>query len=286
MNGGHIGLGRLASSDHGLVRQNHQLKARMPQRSQRRGDAGQQLQIFRRAQACLFEIQRAVAIEKNCRAASGRLVQVDLPRLPIGRNSLEPLGGSHVFHVFVRSIRENPATIRDQTLDNISDEILFADRSHPRPQRFTPRDVERSIHEVAKESIGWMRTRVDPRHQISRVGFKQVRVVGMVVRVHQHGKVGTPLEVMLPHSCEIDCEHHVAVEHKKLVRQRIEGLQQCACGSQRLRLVDDPRAEAESGAIADKPANLIAPVAGEDRDVTYPRRGGEREWVMDRGSVV
>ncbi len=260
----------------------------MPQRDQRFGDAGQNLQILRLADAILLDIQGTVAVEKHRRTQAAGLADVDLAGLPVGLDLLEPLWRSHVARVFARAIGEYAGAGGKQARQESLVKSRLFPASEPRSQRFAPHRIERGVDQIGKIAVWRMRIGVDCG-QPSVIGdFQQIGIQRMIVGVSETGEVGFAVEVELRHSRQIDGRHHVAVENEEVLRQGVEMLHQRTGAAQRLSLHKDLCLDAEGRTVADKIGDLSAQMAGENgyRSNAASRRQfelmGENRLAADR----
>src|SRR6266849_2625494 len=143
----------------------------------------------------LLDIQGSITIQKNSGPRATRRLQANLSGPPISFHHLQSGWRAHVFEVFARPVSKYAATVRNQPRHDALDEVFLPRNCSPWPERFASHYVKRGIDQISKELVVRMWASVNRSNPVVRISLQQVRVLRMVVRMHQHGKVGLLIDM-------------------------------------------------------------------------------------------
>ena len=252
VDGGEIGFCRFAARDDGLVGEDHQAESRVAKFSKSRADTRQNFEIFRRSEKSAFLIERAIAVEENRRREAGGRGDRDFARLPVRFHLEKAFRCSHVLGIFRCAVGEDTGLAVEQTLHDVLDEVRFARGTNPRGERVAPDDVECGVYEIRKELPFRMRVGMNGVNPAGGIRLDEIRVMRMVVRVDHGGEIGIAPQVGATNFQKVHGAHDVAVENKKVIRQKRERADDGASIAKGFGFHLGADGEPELAAIADK----------------------------------
>ena len=163
---------------------------------------------------------------------------------------MDPLHGSHIFHILRRTVPINRLAASHHRLDHIIFQIPFH-RFRNIIENPSAKDKNSRVNAVFIPVIPCIMLGIEPDHPILLIQRQKIRVIRMAVGVDKQSRRRLLFPVELHHPVKIDIKHQVAGHHEKFfVPNQIFQIVKRACCPQGLFFLKIPDPHAETASIA------------------------------------